>query len=58
MIWTIGPTGERWLAFTTDHVSFHDVTGLRLFPKRDGTRYLVSVTDSPVYFTGGALQDK
>ena len=58
MIWTIGPTGERWLAFTTDHVSFHDVTGLRLFPKRDGTRYLVPVTDSPVYFTGGALQDK
>lgn len=57
LVWTVGPTGEQWLDFSSSRVVFHNVQGLRVFPKRDGTKYLVPLSDSPLYFTGGSLRE-
>ena len=56
MVWTTGAPEKIWLTFTNEYVEFHDVTGLRVRPKRDGKKYLVLLSESPIYFTGGVLQ--
>jgi hypothetical protein len=56
MVWTTGKPEKVWLAFTGENVEFHSVSGLRVRPKRDGKKYLVPLSESPIYFTGGELR--
>ena len=56
MVWTMDEPRKVWLTFTGEHVEFHSVSGLRVRPKRDGKKVLVPLSESPIYFTGGALQ--
>ena len=55
MVWTTGASEKVWLAFAGEWVEFHDVSGLRVRPERDGKKYLVPLSESPIYFTGGEL---
>ena len=58
MVWTLDGPSVRTLRFDGgDDVVFTDSSGTRLWPKRDGNGYCVSVSRSPVYFRGGRLQD-
>ena len=56
MIWTIGRAQTRKLRFTADRIEFMDLYGARVRPARDGDAWLVPVSDSPIYFRGGALR--
>lgn len=56
MIWTIGKAETRRLRFTTDKIEFMDLSGARVRPSRQGDAWLVPVSDSPIYFRGGALR--
>ncbi len=56
MVWVTGAPEKAWLTFTGEKVEFHDHLGLRVRPRRDGKKFLVPLSESPIYFTGGALQ--
>lgn len=55
MVWTTGEPEEAWLTFTGGKVAFHDHLGKRVLPVRDGRKFRVPLSGSPVYFTGAAL---
>ena len=58
MFWTLDGPSVRTLRFCGGgDIVFTDASGTRLWPKRDGNGYCVSVLRSPVYFQGGRLQD-
>lgn len=56
MVWTVNGAGEAVLEFDQDGIVFSDMFGADL-PVRsvDAKRYSVVLSDSPVYFRGGAL---
>ena len=56
MVWTTGEPEEACLTFAGEDVEFHDHLGRRVRPTRDGRRFLVPISESPVYFTGAALE--
>lgn len=56
MVWKVGKAEMRPLRFTTDKIEFVDLFGARVRPVRQGDAWLVPVSDSPIYFRGGALR--
>ena len=56
MVWTTGEPEEVWLTFTGEDVEFHDHLGRQVRPTRDGRKFRVPLSGSPVYFTGAALE--
>lgn len=56
MVWTTGAARTLRLVFSSQNVSFMDVNGNVIHPKRNGAGYDVRVGDAPVYFCGGELK--
>lgn len=55
MIWTIGGSQVREVAFSSPDVEFIDAAGAKVRPPRKGNVCTLTLSDSPLYFIGGEL---
>ena len=53
MIWKVGSSQVKKLAFSSPDVVFFDVNGKRVHPQREGSCFYVKLSSSPIYFKGG-----
>ena len=58
MIWTIGGSQVREVAFSSPDVEFIDAAGAKVRPPRKGNVCTLTLSDSPLYFIGGELRDE
>jgi hypothetical protein len=56
MVWTRGAERRVRLTFSSQRISFFDVSGSRVRPVNEGSVYQLNITGSPIYFIGGELK--
>jgi len=58
MLWTVGGTQRREVAFSSPDVEFIDAAGAKVRPPRKGNVCTLTLSDSPLYFVSGELHDE